>query len=106
MKIAHFVRFVCGCLLGLLCVACVAMGQTETATISGLVTDEGGGMVPNCEVVLQSVERGTLTTAKTNDAGIYVFRERPTRAVQPYDQTKRVQTSGFYWPYRERTGSH
>jgi TonB dependent receptor/Carboxypeptidase regulatory-like domain len=90
MKIAHFVRFVCGCLLGLLCVAYVAMGQTETATISGLVTDEGGGMVPNCEVVLQSVERGTLTTAKTNDAGIYVFA-----SVQPGQYNLTIKRSGF-----------
>jgi hypothetical protein len=90
MKIAHFVRFVCGCLLGLLCVAYVAMGQTETATISGLVTDEGGGMVPNCEVVLQSVERGTLTTAKTNDAGIYVFA-----SVQPGQYNLTIKRNGF-----------
>ena len=64
--------------------------QTETATISGLVTDEGGGIVPNCEVVLQSVDRGTLATARTNDAGIYVFA-----SVQPGQYNLTIKRNGF-----------
>ena len=64
--------------------------QTETATISGVVTDEGGGLVPNCEVVLQSVERGTATTGRTNDAGIYVFPN-----VQPGQYNLTVKRNGF-----------
>lgn len=64
--------------------------QTETATISGLITDEGGGVVPNCEIVLQSVARGTVTTVRTNDTGIYVFAN-----VQPGQYNVTVKRSGF-----------
>src|SRR6266581_1554315 len=49
------------------------MGQTETATVSGLVTDRTAAVVSGAEVRLQSVERGTVATTTTNDAGIYVF---------------------------------
>src|SRR5260370_9804187 len=53
--------------------ASAVMGQTETATVSGLVTDRRAGAVSGAEVRLQSVERGTVTTTTTNDAGIYLF---------------------------------
>src|SRR5258708_37974590 len=49
------------------------MGQTETATVLGLVTDRSAAAVSGAEVHLQSVERGTVPTTTTNDAGIYVF---------------------------------
>lgn len=79
------------CLVLLICtVVITAYAQSETATISGLVTDEGGGSVPSCEVVLQSVERGTTTTARTNDAGIYVFA-----SVQPGQYNLTIKRSGF-----------
>jgi hypothetical protein len=83
------------CRLGLALIIAMAlgsmgMGQTETATISGLVTDEGGGTVPNCEVQLQSLERGTVTTVRTNDAGIYVFA-----SVQPGQYNLTLRRSGF-----------
>src|SRR5258708_9328121 len=73
MRMAHLFRFACAFLFSALCFAWVAMGQTETATVSGLITDETGAVVPGAEVKLQSVDRGTVATATTNDAGIYVF---------------------------------
>ena len=90
MKIAYFVRFVCCCMLGLMCLAYVAMGQTETATISGLVTDETGAVVPGAEVKLQSVDRGTVQSTITNNTGIYVFAN-----VQPGQYQIRVQKAAF-----------
>ena len=66
------------------------MGQTETATISGLITDEAGANVPDVEVQLLNVQRGTTTDAKTNGAGIYVFA-----GVQPGAYQLRVHKSGF-----------
>ena len=60
-------------LLTVLCFAGIVIGQTETATVSGLVTDSSGAIVPGAEVQLQSVERGMITIVTTNDAGIYVF---------------------------------
>jgi Carboxypeptidase regulatory-like domain len=51
------------------------LGQTDTATLSGLITDETGAVVPGAEVKLQSVDRGPVASATTNDAGIYVFHD-------------------------------
>src|SRR5260370_35389031 len=67
-----------------------AMGQGETGTGSGLITDDTGAVVPGAEVQLLSVLRGTLTEAKTNDAGIYVFA-----SVQPGMYQIRVRKPVF-----------
>lgn len=64
--------------------------QTTSATISGLVTDSSGAVVVDAEVQLQSVERGSTQSAKTNNAGIYVFA-----GVQPGQYQVRVQKAGF-----------
>src|SRR5438477_11402738 len=66
------------------------MGQTETATVSGLVTDRTAAAVGGAEVRLQSVERGTVTTTTTNNAGIYVFP-----SVQPGQYQISIQKQGF-----------
>src|SRR5258707_380078 len=73
MTLLRFLRVGSPLLFIVLGFACAAEGQTETATVSGLVTDRTGATVPGAEVHLQSVERGTVTTTTTNDAGIYVF---------------------------------
>src|SRR6266446_3359651 len=70
--------------------ASAVMGQTETATVSGLVTDRTVAAVGGAEVRLQSVERGTVTTTTTNDAGIYVFP-----SVQPGQYQISIQKQGF-----------
>ena len=76
-----------------LLVCCSAMtlrAQTETATVSGLITDSQGAIVPGAEVQLQSVVRGTSQTVTTNDAGIYVFAN-----VQPASYQITVRKQGF-----------
>jgi hypothetical protein len=79
------------CLLLLIFVAVTTTyAQTETATISGLITDETGAVVPGAEVKLQSVERGAVRTTTTNNAGIYVFP-----SVQPGQYQIRVDKAGF-----------
>ena len=90
MRTTHPLRIACAFLFTALYFACVAMGQTETATVSGLITDETGAVVPGAEVKLQSVERGTVATATTNDAGIYVFA-----GVQPGQYQITVHKPGF-----------
>jgi hypothetical protein len=66
------------------------MGQTETATISGLITDATGAVVGGAEVKLQSVRRGVLGSTTTNKAGIYLFA-----SVQPGQYQLTVQKPGF-----------
>ncbi len=50
-----------------------AFAQTETATLSGVVQDPKGGVVPDVEVTATRIETGTVATTKTNGAGIYFF---------------------------------
>lgn len=56
----------------------VGYAQTDTATISGRVTDPSGAVIAGAQVVLQSTAQGIKTTVATDKAGIYVFP-----AVQP-----------------------
>ena len=48
-------------------------GQMETATLSGVIQDPKGAVVPDVEVVATRIETGTVAATKTNGAGIYFF---------------------------------
>jgi hypothetical protein len=82
--------FVYRLLLLVFAVVGLAYGQTETGTISGLVTDPAGALVAGAEVQLQSVEQGTVTNVTTNNAGIYLFA-----GVHPGQYQIEVQKQGF-----------
>jgi len=56
-----------------LCTSYRAFAQTETATLSGVIQDPNGGVVPGVEVTATRIETGTAVTTKTNGAGIYFF---------------------------------
>jgi len=90
MTLPRFMRVVSPSLFIVLGFGCVVLGQTETAAVSGLVTDRTAAAVAGAEVRLQSVERGTVTTTTTNDAGIYVFP-----SVHPGQYQISVQKQGF-----------
>src|SRR5712664_4081279 len=90
MTLPRFLRVVGPSLFMILWFACPAVGQTETATVSGLVTDRTAAAVSGVEVRLQSVERGTVITTTTNDAGIYVFS-----SVHPGQYQISVRRQGF-----------
>ena len=66
------------------------MAQTETGTISGLVTDPSGAAVAKAEITLQSAERGTKMESATNDAGIYSLS-----AILPGQYQITVRKEGF-----------
>ncbi|MGD0732983.1 MAG: carboxypeptidase-like regulatory domain-containing protein [Terracidiphilus sp.] len=67
-----------------------AIGQNETATISGLIVDSSGALVRGAAVELQSVQRGTVMTTRTNDAGIYILT-----GVVPGQYRVTVRRQGF-----------
>jgi hypothetical protein len=90
MTIKPVVRVSCGLVLSLACFVGGALCQTETATVSGLITDSTGAVVPGAEVKLQSVDRGTTASGTTNNAGIYVFA-----SVHPGPYQVTVQKPGF-----------
>ena len=50
-----------------------AFGQTETASVSGRMTDQTGGVVPDVEVEIKNVDTGISQTTKTNGEGFYLF---------------------------------
>jgi len=67
-----------------------AMGQTDTATISGQIVDSSGAVMRGAGVELHSTQQGTSSTVLTNDAGIYVFA-----SVQPGEYSVTVRKPGF-----------
>ena len=78
-------------LLALMLTACFfASAQTETATLSGVIQDPHGRVVPDVEVTATRIETGTQTTTKTNGAGIYVFTN-----LMPGDYHLTVRRPGF-----------
>lgn len=90
MKLARLSRLACELSFAILAFTCTVMGQTETATVLGQVTDSSGAVVVGADVELKNVERGTATAGKTNDAGIYVFA-----SVQPGQYQLTVRKAGF-----------
>jgi len=90
MRMTHLLRATCTLLCTILFFASGLIGQSETATISGLITDSQGAVVPAAEVQLQSAQRGTSQTATTNGAGIYIFP-----SIQPGSYQITVRKQGF-----------
>lgn len=63
--------------VALLVAAHAAWGQEVTAAIVGTITDPSGAPIKDASVVATDTDRGTLWTAKTNDAGAYNLPRLP-----------------------------
>jgi hypothetical protein len=81
--------------LGALCAFCVllcppAFGQGAAGSVSGVVLDTSGAVIPGASVTLANTATGVKTTTETNNEGLYTFPY-----VQPgvYDVT--ASASGF-----------
>ena len=62
--------------LGLACLLLLSShssAQVSTATINGTVLDATGAVVPEAELVLQSVETGVERRSVSNSVGVYTF---------------------------------
>ncbi len=67
-------------LLMVLGFATSSAAQTETASLSGRLTDPNGGVVPNAQVELTNIDTNFRTTTTTNGEGLYAFPNvRPGR---------------------------
>lgn len=75
-------------LLGVLSV--LAYGQTDTATITGVVTDASGAAIANATVTATSQATGIGQKAQSNESGVYVL---PALPVGRYDVS--VAHEGF-----------
>ena len=65
------VTFLCICVLLLLAVT--SQSQSTTGTISGVVTDTNGGVVPGASVALINEQNRAMRTAVSNDEGRFSF---------------------------------
>ena len=68
----------------------VGLAQVDTGTISGIVSDSSGAMVPGATVVVTQQETNVRMTLTTNDAGFY---SAPSLRPGHYDVS--VSKAGF-----------
>src|SRR5215475_1049060 len=61
--------------VSLLAVAVPVLGQSETATLSGTITDTSGAIISGAYVSLTNVETGMTIPTSSNAAGLYVFSD-------------------------------
>ncbi len=66
------------------------LAQSDSAEISGRVTDPTGALIPGAAIQLHDIARGTVMSAKTNREGIYTFA-----FVQPGRYSVSVGALGF-----------
>ena len=65
-------NFLSACIL-FFCAVCTLLGQAGRGSISGLVTDPGGALIPGAEVVLLNRATGVMQHTVTTGAGLYTF---------------------------------
>ena len=78
------------CFAGLIFSASVAAAQVASGTITGVVSDPSGAVVPAANVIITHVEQGVDYTVNTSNEGVYIRRFLP---VGTYTVT--VETPGF-----------
>ena len=64
--------------------------QTITGSISGVVTDSTGSVIPSATIMLASEKTGQTRTAATNDEGRFSFA-----ALQPGAYSLKIERQGF-----------
>jgi len=61
--------------VGLMLCAATAIGQTTFASITGVVVDASGSVVPNAEIVATEVNTNVSTSSKSNEVGNYTVAQ-------------------------------
>lgn len=84
------IQYFAGCALTLLLFISPALSQTVTGSITGVVTDSSGAVVPGAHVTALNTGTGVKTEAQTNESGTYAIRFLP---IGPY--TVSVAAPGF-----------
>ena len=55
--------------------SCIQLNaQVKTADIVGIVTDNGGAVVPNAKITAQNLSTNEVRSTQTDSAGGYLFR--------------------------------
>src|SRR5580692_8889300 len=76
-----------------------AWAQTQLATVSGIITDPSGAVVPGVSITISSQGTGLKRSALTDTAGGYRFAGLPTG-----DYSLRIEKTGFQSQIREGVG--
>src|SRR5438270_2723873 len=84
-------------LAALLLLPAAALAQNASGSISAIVADRSGAVVPNAKVVLQNEATNATRDTTTNGAGLFTFP-----AVQPGSYTVTVTAAGLQTS--QRTG--
>lgn len=83
-----------------LLIACpLALAQVTTGTISGVVRDSTGAVIPGVSVIMRNLETGTTRTAVTDEQGRY---QAPSLALGNYEV--QAQKEGFQVEIRRGMG--
>jgi hypothetical protein len=72
----RWLYFLCLCGVLFLTTAGLApssLAQSESASVSGRITDQQNGVIPNAEVEMRNVDTNSTHVTKTNGEGIYSF---------------------------------
>lgn len=64
-------------LIVVLCLAGLALAQTDTARLFGTITDPTGAVVPNATITLTDAATGRVVTAQTSASGSYALNALP-----------------------------
>src|SRR6266853_597653 len=82
-------------LIGLILGAFVVSAQVSTGTISGVVQDQSGSVVPGATVTVKNVDTGTVSTLTSDAGGRYTAPELPLGSYEVQGQQ-----SGFHTEVR------
>src|SRR5579872_430378 len=82
-------RRVCVALL-VVSFTCIAFGQSERGTITGVVQDSSGAVIPSAKIIVTSQATNAKLDAVTNQVGEYTVP-----SVQPGVYNLRVEKEGF-----------
>ncbi len=66
----------------LLSAATLALAQTATTSVRGVITDKGGALIANVDIVLTEPSIGFTQTHRTNASGEYSFQQIPPGTYQ------------------------
>jgi hypothetical protein len=71
-------------------VAVVALGQTTTATLSGLIRDESGAVIPEAKISAKNIRTGTTRESAADTEGRYILTN-----LEPGEYELRAARTGF-----------
>src|ERR1044071_2759252 len=83
-------RLVLACCLAAFLATSSAFAQSFTASVRGTVTDDSGASIGSAKVIITDAERGTNSTATTDENGRYVITALP-----PGTYIMSVEAQGF-----------